>query len=551
MPRLRPLYPPEFHEHLGKLGAITLALLIAFGALLSKPVFGQDARTTMFVNVNVIPMDNENILRDHVVVTRGDRIVAVGTNNSVTAPDGAEVIDGQEGYLMPGLADMHVHLELRDDDPRSLLLYLAEGSTTVRSLTGRDLNLQWRDKVLQGELEGPTILTAGSALFGTVQDLAGLNGTVRMYRIAVSLLPLLFGVVVLLGLVGFNKATGREMGGMISIRNLTIGGISLLLTGLGAYVAKWPPVGVFLPYVTEFPVHVSETTSHAVGEVRRQHEKGLNFIKPYDSLTEEQYLGAIGEAKRLGMYVLGHALDEASLKTIMTSGIDEIAHLDELNFYHWRGEFGSEGFTLDYDAIPETVALMKENGVNIVSNLSLDEALVNMIFEPEETLTRPEYSVVRPEMIEAWRTDGRQTGAFAAQGPYRRDVELPFFYALIKAIHEAGILVTIGTDTAPFTEGSLPSHIHREMEILVEAGLSNFDALSAGTRTAGLIVDRMGDDGGFGTIEVGRRADLILLAENPLDSVSATRRRLGVMARGKWMTQEEFDAKVNDFVSTY
>ena len=61
----------------------------------------------------------------------------------------------------------------------------------------------------------------------------------------------------------------------------------------------------------------------------------------------------------------------------------------------------------------------------------------------------------------------------------------------------------------------------------------------------------MGDDGGFGTIEVGRRADLILLEENPLDNVSATRQRLGVMARGKWMTQEELDAKVNGFVATY
>jgi imidazolonepropionase-like amidohydrolase len=89
------------------------------------------------------------------------------------------------------------------------------------------------------------------------------------------------------------------------------------------------------------------------------------------------------------------------------------------------------------------------------------------------------------------------------------------------------------------------------LEILVEAGLSNFDALSAGTKIAGLIANRMGDDGGFGTIEVGRRADLILLEENPLDNVSATRQRLGAMARGKWMTQEELDAKVNDFVATY
>ncbi|MDA9982630.1 hypothetical protein N9H39_07830 [Gammaproteobacteria bacterium] len=90
MPKLRPLYPLELHERLGKLGAITLALLIAFGALLSKPVIAQDARTIVFVNVNVVPMDSENILRDHVVVTRGDRIVAVGTNNSVTVPNGAE-----------------------------------------------------------------------------------------------------------------------------------------------------------------------------------------------------------------------------------------------------------------------------------------------------------------------------------------------------------------------------------------------------------------------------------------------------------------------------
>jgi imidazolonepropionase-like amidohydrolase len=522
------------------------ALLILF-AIMPMQV-GAD---TAFVNVNVVPMDSENILRDHVVVTRGDRIVAVGADTSFAVPDGAAVIDGQGGYLIPGLADMHVHLEMRDDDPRSLLLYLAEGSTTVRSLTGRDLNLQWRDDILQGKLEGPTILTAGKALFGTAQDLAGLNGTVRMYRIAVCFLPLLLGAVVFFGMAGFNRLAGQKVRGRISGRNLIIGGMTLTLIGIGTYVTKWPPAGAFIPYVSKFPVHISETTSHTVGEVRRQYQKGFDFIKPYDSLTEEQYLGAIDEAKQLGVYVVGHALDGASLKTIMTSGINEIAHLDELNFYHWRGEFGSEDFTLDYDAIPETVALMKENGVNVISNLSLDEAIINLIFESEETLARPEYRVVRPEMLEAWRTDGRQTGAFAAQGPYRRDMEFPFFFVFIKAIHDSGILVTIGTDTAPFTEGSLPSHIHREMEILVDAGLSNYEALAAGTRSAGQIANKMGGDGDFGTIEIGRRADLVLLEENPLENVSATRNRVGVMARGKWMTQEVLDNRVNTFLATY
>lgn len=194
---------------------------------------------------------------------------------------------------------------------------------------------------------------------------------------------------------------------------------------------------------------------------------------------------------------------------------------------------------------------MKENDVNIVSNLSLDESLVNMIFEPAKTLARPEYRVARPELIESWLKDGRQNGPFAKQGPYRRDMEMDFFYALVKALNDAGVIITIGTDTAPFTEGSLPSHIHRELELLVKAGLSNFDALSAGTRNVGLIFDRMNADGRFGTVEVGQRADLILLRENPLENVSATRDRLGVMVRGKWHTQEALNARVDAFVATY
>lgn len=236
---------------------------------------------------------------------------------------------------------------------------------------------------------------------------------------------------------------------------------------------------------------------------------------------------------------------------IVTSGTDELAHLDELNFFHWRGEFGSDDFYLDYEAIPATVALLKENNVNIVSNMSLGEALVNMIFEPEETLARPEYGVVRPEMIEFWRTKGRQNGRFAQQGPYRRDMEMDFFLALVKALNDAGVTVTTGTDTAPWTEGSLPSHIHRELELLVEAGLSNFDALSAGTRNTGLIFDRMGADGSFGTVEVGQRTDLILLTADPLENVSATRERVGVMVRGIWRPQEELDAMVDEFVAAY
>lgn len=509
------------------------------------------SETVAFVDVNVIPMDTERTLKDQTVLVQGDRIIEIGSSAEITPPADAIIIDANGAYLMPGLGDMHAHLEIRDSDPRSLLLYLAEGTTAVRSPSVRQLNRDWRDAVEKGELEGPTILTAGKVIFGLVSDDSGHSSYVHMFRIGMFLLPLAAGALGLLICMGVSRAAGREIKGMFRRPGMLGGGALLILVGLGLYVTKSPPGAIILPLLTELPIFVSERPKHVVAEVRRQREDGVDFIKPYDSLTLPEYLAAIAEGKRLGMYVLGHALDEASLEAIMTSGIDEIAHLDELNVYHWRGEFGSDDFSLDYEVIPNTVALMKENNVNIVSNMSLDEALINMIFEPEKTLARPEYRVVRPESIELWRTEGRQTGKFAEQGPYRRDMEMAFFFALVKALNDAGVIVTTGTDTANFTEGSLPSHIHRELELLVEAGLSNFDALSAGTRNVGLIFDRMGADGSFGTVEVGQRADLILLREDPLENVSATRNRVGVMVRGTWMTQEDLDAQVDAFVAEY
>jgi imidazolonepropionase-like amidohydrolase len=533
---------------------LVVGLVLLGVALVLVPailIFDAVAQTTAFVNVNIVPMNQERILPNHTVIVEGDRIAAVGPIADITIPANAEVIDGQGAYLMPGLADMHAHLELRDRDPGSLLLFLAEGTTTVRSPSGLQLNRAWRDAVERGELVGPTILTAGKVLFGLAADDSGLNIYVQGFRIATLVLPLAIGVLGLLVWIAISRATGRKTTGIFRRRRVLAGGIILLLVGGVLYVTKTPPGQSIIPYVTELPAFISEKPEHVIAEVRRQQEAGVDFIKPYDGLTIPEYLAAIAEGKRLGMYVLSHALDEASLETIVTSGIDEIAHLDELNFFHWRGEFGAGDFFLDYEAIPATVALLKGNNVNIVSNMSLDEALVNMIFEPKETLARPEYSVVRPEMIEFWRTEGRQNGRFAQQGTYRRDMEMDFFLALAKALNDAGVIVTTGTDTAPWTEGSLPSHIHRELELLVEAGLSNFDALSAGTRNSGLIFDRMGADGSFGTVEIGQRADLILLTANPLENVSATRERNGVMVRGDWYTQVELDALVAEFVATY
>ncbi len=94
-----------------------------------------------FVNVNVIPMDTERVLENQTVVVKGDRITAIGPVDEVTVPEAAEIIDGQGGYLMPGLADMQTNL---GNDSSNLILYLANGVTTVRTFGSRPLHQQWQ-----------------------------------------------------------------------------------------------------------------------------------------------------------------------------------------------------------------------------------------------------------------------------------------------------------------------------------------------------------------------------------------------------------------------
>ena len=438
----------------------------------------EHTRHVAFTHVNVVTLDNGDVVRDRSVLVQDGRIASIAPAHDREIPTGAQVIDGQGGYLMPGLADMHTHLAFRDPDPGHLALYLAEGVTMVRSMSGLPANAEWRTAVERGELIGPSILTAGNVI---VDGLEGIDPEV----------------------------------------------------------------------IEAAPVFIPASADDAVDEVRRQAASWPDLVKVYEGLQEEHYLRAIEAANEAGIYVAGHVLDHLTRDAIFTSGINEIAHIDELNHCHWIGTPDEPDFGFDHDAIQNTAAMMVENDVAVVSNLVADEVISQLIFDADEVWARPEYRVVRPETLERWKLEGRHTTKFADQGRYRRDLELPFFMELVRSIHEAGAIVTVGTDTSPDLEGSIPGNLHRELELLVESGFSPLDALAAGTRNAGQVVDRMGRDGAFGTIAPGQRADLLLLESNPLANVSHTRERLGVMARGHWYTQNQLDAIVDKYIATY
>ncbi|HZD52625.1 MAG TPA: amidohydrolase family protein [Woeseiaceae bacterium] len=114
-----------------------------------------------FVGVDVVPMDSEILLIDQTVVVEDGRIATLGLRGDVAIPADAERIDGAGRFLMPGLADMHVHLHEED-----LPVYLANGITTVRNMWGHDAIRDMARRIAAGTLAGPTVYSTSPGIDG-------------------------------------------------------------------------------------------------------------------------------------------------------------------------------------------------------------------------------------------------------------------------------------------------------------------------------------------------------------------------------------------------
>ena len=149
---------------IGKRGTLLLALAL-LGPIESRAQSALgDGRmqVTAFVGVTVLTMDRRGRLEDQTVMVRGDRIVRVAPRRRSHVPAKARVIDGRGRYLLPGLADMHVHF-LNPDQGK---LFLAFGVTTVRNMWGDDSTRQRMRAIASGAEQGPTIYSAGALIDG-------------------------------------------------------------------------------------------------------------------------------------------------------------------------------------------------------------------------------------------------------------------------------------------------------------------------------------------------------------------------------------------------
>jgi imidazolonepropionase-like amidohydrolase len=140
------------------------------------------AATTVFVNVNVVPMTSETVVARQTVVVENGVVVVIGDVDNVPVPEGSELVDGTDRYLMPGLAEMHAHIPGADSQSldRIFSLFVANGITVIRGMLGQASHLRLRQQILDGDVFGPRLFTAGPSFSGN--SVSGAADAIRKVR---------------------------------------------------------------------------------------------------------------------------------------------------------------------------------------------------------------------------------------------------------------------------------------------------------------------------------------------------------------------------------
>jgi imidazolonepropionase-like amidohydrolase len=197
------------------------------------------------------------------------------------------------------------------------------------------------------------------------------------------------------------------------------------------------------------------------------------------------------------------------------------------------------GQHLDESRIPSLVKATKDAGVWNVATQTLMENLGPDV-SADALARRPEMRFVPAATRSEWAQEKgsilRESGATAESA--RRTMAVR--RKLIRALHDGGAGLVLGSD-APQIYNVPGYSIHRELEAMVAAGLTPYEALGTGTRNVALFFGTLSE---AGTVEAGKRADLILLEGNPLSDIRNTTRRAGVMLHGRWLSQSEIERRL-------
>ena len=277
----------------------------------------------------------------------------------------------------------------------------------------------------------------------------------------------------------------------------------------------------------------------AVKKVRDQKREGWDLLKVHPGLTRDEYDAMARTARADKIRFGGHVPVDVGLLHAIEMGQETFDHMDGYVEY-LEGDKGP----VDPKKLTDVVKRSRAAGVWIVPTMALWEVLYDTI-DLKTLRSYDELKYVSQTAVDQWtrmyneRFD--QMPREAAQNVVDNRIRV------LRALSEGGVKILMGTD-AP-QQFSVPGFsLHRELQWMRRAGMTPYQIMVSGTRNVG---EYFRSQDNFGTIEKGKRADLILLEANPLDDIANVSKIAGVMVNGRWFPREEIDARLATIAARY
>jgi imidazolonepropionase-like amidohydrolase len=471
--------------------AIGLTFVLVAGVVVSCSTPHQTPLA--ITHVTVIDMTGAAPRTDQTVIIQKDRIANMGDSDTVAIPRGAQILDSRGKFLLPGLADMHTHLTAagEPDGSRKFMvpLLLANGVTSARDMGGYlESLIPLRKEIEEGKRLGPRIVTPGPYLDGSPPSFEP----------------------------------------------------SLVVTN---------------------PVEASE-------DVHQLAALGVDFIKVQSILSRGAYFAIAQAAQREHITFVGHVPDRVTAAEGADAGQHSIEHLttvlrgcsrDEARLMReqlyipfqqqtsgqshrrivqWQREILA---TYSPEKAAALIAKFKAKDVWQTPTLML---LKSDAFPTREdsALSEDREKYIPPRTLAIWQK--ARTEQMRALSPQESELHAQLLRKsmdIVAEMQKAGVKILAGTDSpAPYVFPG--SSLHDELQLLVESGLTPFEALRSATISPAEFLHTTKD---FGTMEKGKFADLVMLDANPLEDIRSTRKIRAVILHGKLLDRSALDNLLN------
>lgn len=463
------------------------SILLAIAVASASPAFAAVSEGDVIVrHATIVDVEHARTIADQAVVLRGGDIAAVGSDADIARTWRAKrTVDGSKRFLAPGLWDMHVHFgggpELIEENQALLPLYVAHGITSIRDCSG---DLPEQVLAWRDQIAAGTL--SGPQLFTSGAKLEGIK-------------PVWKGTI--------------EVG--------------------------------------------SEADVDAA--IQRLRKDRVDFMKITDSTLDPQlFLYALTKAKAAGLRSSGHIPMALTVEQAVDAGISSIEHIDyafkagvrdeaaiAADFAAGRIDRAEANRRID-QGFDEATAMtayrgFAERGVYVTPTLNGSRILAYLDRDMHADDAYLAYIGPKLRKTYDWRIE--RASKASPEAIAARHAHFERMAAVLPMLQRAGVTIIAGTDAGFLNSFNYPGiGLHDELKLFVEKGMTPTQAFSAATRAGPAWFGKLDR---YGSVAVGKAADLVLLERDPLQDIDATRAIDAVILRGRVYDRKALDGMLD------